>query len=67
MQRRASSRWGATMAAVGQATRQASHRPQLRQKIEQDPANPHLIRSVRGFGYSFNDAVAEEAAHARTA
>lgn len=28
----------------------------LRQKIETDPANPLLIRSVRGFGYSFNNA-----------
>jgi DNA-binding response OmpR family regulator len=27
----------------------------LRQKIESDPANPQYIRSVRGFGYSFND------------
>lgn len=27
----------------------------LRQKIEEDPANPTYIRSVRGFGYSFND------------
>ena len=27
----------------------------LRQKIETDPANPLLIRSVRGFGYSFNN------------
>jgi DNA-binding response OmpR family regulator len=26
----------------------------LRQKIEPDPTNPALIRSVRGFGYSFN-------------
>lgn len=25
----------------------------LRQKIEADPANPQMIRSVRGFGYSF--------------
>jgi DNA-binding response OmpR family regulator len=25
----------------------------LRQKIESDPANPSLIHSVRGFGYSF--------------
>jgi DNA-binding response OmpR family regulator len=25
----------------------------LRQKIEDDPADPRLIRSVRGFGYSF--------------
>jgi DNA-binding response OmpR family regulator len=25
----------------------------LRQKVETDPANPRLIRSVRGFGYSF--------------
>ncbi len=29
----------------------------LRQKIEADPANPALIRSVRGFGYSFNISV----------
>jgi len=28
----------------------------LRQKIETDPASPRMIRSVRGFGYSFNDA-----------
>lgn len=27
----------------------------LRQKVEADPANPMLIRSVRGFGYSFNE------------
>ena len=28
----------------------------LRHKVEADPANPQLIRSVRGFGYSFNEA-----------
>lgn len=28
----------------------------LRQKVEADPANPLLIRSVRGFGYSFSNA-----------
>jgi len=33
----------------------------LRQKIEIDPANPHYIRSVRGFGYSFNEAAVESA------
>ncbi|MBI5281654.1 MAG: response regulator transcription factor [Candidatus Solibacter usitatus] len=27
----------------------------LRQKIESDPANPTFIRSVRGFGYCFNE------------
>ena len=27
----------------------------LRQKVETDPTNPALIRSVRGFGYSFNE------------
>ncbi len=27
----------------------------LRQKLESEPGNPQLIRSVRGFGYSFND------------
>jgi DNA-binding response OmpR family regulator len=32
----------------------------LRQKIETEAANPQLIRSVRGFGYSFNDAVVQE-------
>ncbi len=31
----------------------------LRQKIEGDPANPNFIRSVRGFGYSFNIEAAE--------
>ncbi len=31
----------------------------LRQKIEKDPANPNFIRSVRGFGYSFNDPATE--------
>lgn len=38
----------------------------LRQKIEADPANPVLIRSIRGFGYSFNVApqpVAEADGH----
>jgi DNA-binding response OmpR family regulator len=41
----------------------------LRQKVEDDPANPLLIRSVRGFGYSFNHAraQADEAAQSRTA
>ncbi len=34
----------------------------LRQKTETDPTNPQLIRSVRGFGYSFNEqAVAASA------
>jgi DNA-binding response OmpR family regulator len=28
----------------------------LRQKLETDPGNPQLIRSVRGFGYSFNES-----------
>lgn len=40
----------------------------LRQKIETDPANPHFIRSVRGFGYSFNNnAVHEEPEQPRAA
>ena len=33
----------------------------LRQKIEADPTNPLYIRSVRGFGYSFNNAAAPPA------
>jgi DNA-binding response OmpR family regulator len=33
----------------------------LRQKIEADPANPFSIRSVRGFGYSFNNTAAQQA------
>lgn len=44
----------------------------LRQKIEVDPATPVFIRSVRGFGYSFNDSLvqvseSEQAASAATA
>jgi DNA-binding response OmpR family regulator len=31
----------------------------LRQKIEVDPASPVFIRSVRGFGYSFNDSLVQ--------
>ncbi len=34
----------------------------LRQKIESDPANPTIIHSVRGFGYSFEPQMAEIAA-----
>jgi DNA-binding response OmpR family regulator len=33
----------------------------LRSKIESDTANPDYIRSVRGFGYSFNAAAAKPA------
>jgi DNA-binding response OmpR family regulator len=29
------------------------HVGKLRQKIEEDPANPRLIQTVRGFGYRF--------------
>jgi DNA-binding response OmpR family regulator len=36
----------------------------LRQKIEQDPTNPLYIRSVRGFGYSFNEVAVEPLAEA---
>jgi DNA-binding response OmpR family regulator len=31
----------------------------LRQKIEKDPTNPSFIRSVRGFGYSFDQPATE--------
>ena len=31
----------------------------LRQKIETDPANPNFIRSIRGFGYSFDMSQSE--------
>ena len=34
----------------------------LRQKIETDSANPKVLRSVRGFGYSFDHAGTEVAA-----
>lgn len=33
----------------------------LRQKVEPDAANPSYIRSVRGFGYSFNETMATAA------
>jgi len=39
----------------------------LRQKIEADPANPTFIRSVRGFGYSFNSSLASGDASEQTA
>jgi two-component system alkaline phosphatase synthesis response regulator PhoP len=35
------------------------HVVRLRQKVESDPANPVLIRSVRGFGYIFESEVSE--------
>lgn len=38
----------------------------LRQKIEKDPTNPVFIRSVRGFGYSFNESVAAAVASERS-
>ena len=34
----------------------------LRQKIEKDPANPTVIHSVRGFGYSFDTQLQEATA-----
>jgi DNA-binding response OmpR family regulator len=34
----------------------------LRQKIEAESASPSFIRAVRGFGYSFNEMIAEQAA-----
>ena len=39
----------------------------LRQKTEPDPGNPQLIRSVRGFGYSFNEVTAPVDAHSDNA
>ena len=34
----------------------------LRQKVEMDASNPAFVRSVRGFGYSFNDETGRAAA-----
>jgi DNA-binding response OmpR family regulator len=39
----------------------------LRQKVEVDSTNPLRIRSVRGFGYSFNEAESEPAGLERLA
>jgi DNA-binding response OmpR family regulator len=39
----------------------------LRQKIESDPTSPAFIRSVRGFGYSFNTSPMQETENARAA
>ena len=36
------------------------HVLRLRQKVEGDPANPLLIRSVRGFGYIFEASATAE-------
>jgi DNA-binding response OmpR family regulator len=38
----------------------------LRQKIEPTPDSPSMIRSVRGFGYSFNENVAQSIASQAT-
>lgn len=46
--------WGSDRAVTGRTVDVYVLR--LRQKLEPDPANPRLIRAVRGFGYSFNDA-----------
>jgi DNA-binding response OmpR family regulator len=39
----------------------------LRQKVERDPTNPVCIRSVRGFGYSFNDTETQQTESERIA
>lgn len=39
----------------------------LRQKLEMDQTNPAMIRSVRGFGYSFNESGKAEPAAVQTA
>lgn len=39
----------------------------LRQKVEPDPTNPTYVRSVRGFGYSFNESGGAEAIVAQPA
>jgi two-component system alkaline phosphatase synthesis response regulator PhoP len=40
------------------------HVANLRKKIEDDPANPQFVRTVRGVGYRFEPAATEEASRA---
>ncbi len=44
--------WGADY--VGDTKTLDVHVKRLRGKIEADPANPHLLVTVRGLGYKFN-------------
>jgi len=45
--------WGG--AHAGYAHTVNSHINRLRAKLEQDPANPHYLRTVWGVGYKFAD------------
>lgn len=51
--------WGADRAVTDRTV--DVHILRLRQKVEQDPAQPVLIRSVRGFGYLLDSNSSEAA------
>lgn len=51
--------WGYTY--LGDSRLVDVHVANLRKKIEEDPANPQIVRTVRGVGYKFSAAATRPA------
>jgi DNA-binding response OmpR family regulator len=49
--------WSASESWLGQAT-VTEHVRRLRRRIEDDPAHPQWVRTVRGIGYRFEPSTA---------